>query len=228
LGTQAVAAKRSFRTYTVIGVTRDVEGRRMTSAFSRPSLYLPAPLDSAGMSFAARVKGDPWQGRQALLADLGRIPIAASIRTLKTASGLMGYLLGLAFWVAVFLGGLALALTVSALFSILSFLIEQRTKEIGVRVALGATKREVAWLVVSQAIRPVVIGLSAGTALAAALTTAMLSMPVAALISDVIPVFDLGAYLGSVFVVVTACSIAALVPALRAARTDPMVSLRAQ
>ena len=69
------------------------------------------------------------------------------------------YVLGIAFWVAVVLGGLALVLTVSGLFSVLSYLVEQRAKDIGVHVALGATTRDAARLVLSQLLRPVSIGL---------------------------------------------------------------------
>ena len=54
----------------------------------------------------------------------------------------------------VVLGGLALVLTLSGLFSVLSYLVEQRRKEIGVRMALGATTRNVAGLVLSQSLRP--------------------------------------------------------------------------
>ena len=60
------------------------------------------------------------------------------------------------------LGGLALVLTLSGLFSVLSYLVEQRTKEIGVRMALGATAGDVTRLVLSQSIRPVGVGLLIG------------------------------------------------------------------
>jgi ABC-type antimicrobial peptide transport system permease subunit len=66
------------------------------------------------------------------------------------------------FWLTLVLGALALALTVSGLFSVLSYLVEQRTREIGVGMALGATRGDVAALVVTQLARPVALGLLLG------------------------------------------------------------------
>ena len=83
-------------------------------------------------------------------------------------AGMETYMLQLGFWLTVVLGGLALVLTVSGLFSVLSYVVEQQAKEIGVRMALGATTSNVARLVLSQSIRPVGIGLAAGGGLAAA------------------------------------------------------------
>ena len=75
-------------------------------------------------------------------------------------------------------------LTVSGLFSVLSYVVEQRANEIGVRMALGATTRNIAQLVLSQSLRPVGIGLVAGGGIAAALAIVLMTTPVAAEIGD--------------------------------------------
>ena len=129
------------------------------------------------------------------------------------------------FWVTVVLGGLALALTVSGLFSILSYLVEQRAKEIGVRIALGATTKNIAALVLSQSARPVGFGLLAGGGLAAGLAIVLMSI-LGSESGNTVRVFDPIAYAASLFVIVTACVLAASVPALRAARVDPIATLR--
>jgi ABC-type antimicrobial peptide transport system permease subunit len=153
-------------------------------------------------------------------------PNMGQILTMRTMARMETYFLQVAFWATLILGGLALALTVSGLFSVLSYLVEQRTKEIGVRMALGATSKNVTALVMAQTSLPVMIGLVAGALLVLALATLLLSTPAAGLIGDVIHVFDPIAYLSSLLLIVAACLLAASIPALRAARVDPMRSLR--
>jgi ABC-type antimicrobial peptide transport system permease subunit len=145
---------------------------------------------------------------------------------MRSLAGLQAYILGIAFWVAVVLGGLALALTLSGLFSVLSYVVEQRANEIGVRMALGATTNNIARLVLTQSVRPVGVGLVAGGGLAAALAIALMATPLASQIGSIVHVFDPVAYAASVLVIATACLLAALIPAVRAARLDPIATLR--
>jgi ABC-type antimicrobial peptide transport system permease subunit len=173
------------------------------------------------------VHGDPDQVRRTLLDRLTLVdPNMGQILTLRTMVRMETYFLGIAFWTTLVLGGLALSLTVSGLFSVLSYLVEQRTKEIGLRMALGATSKNVTRLVLAQTSRPVIAGLLAGTALALALATLLLSIPAAGAIGDVIHVLDPIAYVTSLLVIVAACLFAAAVPAARASRLDPMRTLR--
>ena len=136
------------------------------------------------------------------------------------------YLLAIPFWLTLVLGALALLLTLSGLFSVLSYLVEQRTREIGVRVSLGATRRSIAALMLSQSARPVGLGLVLGASLTAALGAALLATPAAAQIGSTVRLFDPIAYAASLLGIVTACAGAALIPALRAARIDPIGALR--
>jgi ABC-type antimicrobial peptide transport system permease subunit len=124
------------------------------------------------------------------------------------------------------LGALALLLTLSGLFSVLSYLVEQRAREMGVRMALGATRRSVAALVLLQSARPVGIGVILGGSLTAALGAALLATPAAELIGSTVRLFDPVAYAASLLCIVAACACAALVPALRAGRIDPVAALR--
>ena len=134
-------------------------------------------------SLIARVHGDPELARQTLLNRLTTIDpdMARQVMTMRTLARMETYFLQIAFWLTVVLGGLALALTLSGLFSVLSYLVEQRTREIGVRMALGATTRDVTRLVLSQSIRPVGFGLFIGGGSAAGLATLLLATPAAAI-----------------------------------------------
>jgi predicted permease len=212
----------SSRSLTVIGVVRD----RGRSSGTSNLVYLPTAPESPRTALMLRVRGNPEQARVALLERLTGLDPAFGILTLRTTSGMQTYLLQIAFGLTIVLGGLALGLTVSGLFSVLSYLVEQQAKEIGVRMALGAATKHVAELVLSQSLRPVGIGLAAGGALATAVAIVLMATPAAAEIGAVVDVFDPVAYAASALVIATASLIAVSVPTLRAARIDPIAILR--
>jgi predicted permease len=213
------------RTLTVIGVVRYAGRPSGTSSLERfRSVYLPTRPESPGTWLFVRVRGDLAQARQALLERLTGLDPVFGVMTLT--NGMQTALLQIAFGLTVVLGGLALALTMSGLFSVLSYVVEQQAKEIGVRMALGATTRNVVTLVLSQSIRPVGIGLAAGGGLAAAVAIVLMASSSASEIGDIVQVLDPVAYAASLLVIVTSCALAVSVPALRAARIDPIATLR--
>jgi predicted permease len=214
------------RTVTVVGVARDVPGFRITDV-KEAGVFLPTSLDVAKTSAIARVQGPPNLARETLLEHLTNVdPNMGNIITLQTVARLETFFLHIAFWVALILGGLALLLTVSGLFSVLSYLVEQRTKEIGVRMALGASSQNVTQLILAQTTRPVMYGLIAGAGSAAALAAAVIATRVGAYISQIVHVTDPVAYVSSLLVIIAACLVAAWIPAARAAKVDPMRTLR--
>ena len=190
-------------------------------------VYVPIGAEAARTSLTMRVHGDPERARRALVERLTAIdPNMGEVTTLRTIARMEAYLLAIPFWLTLVLGALALLLTLSGLFSVLSYLVEQRTREIGVRMALGATSRSIGALVLSQSARPVGIGLLLGGSLTAALGAALLATPAAELIGSTVRLFDPVAYAASLLCIVTACACAALIPALRAGRIDPVAALR--
>ncbi len=216
----------SSRVVTVVGVSRDVTGFRFTGV-KGASAFLPTTLDVPKTMAVARVSGDADLARQTLLDHLTRIdPNMGLIVTMRTVARLERFFLNIAFWIALILGSLALLLTVSGLFSVLSYLVEQRTKEIGVRMALGASSQKITQLMLWQTARPVMYGLVAGAGLAMTLATALLTTEFGAFISEIVRVTDPIAYAASLLVVVAACLLAVWIPATRAARVDPMQTLR--
>jgi predicted permease len=219
-------AGASSRRLTVVGVMRDVKGPLALESFPLRSVYVPTRPESAGTSLTLRIRGDPDRARQVLFDDLmGVDPGLGEVSTMRNRARFPTYVLSVAFWVAVVLSGLALILTASGLFSVLSYLVEQRAKDIGVHMALGATMRDAAALVLSTLLRPVCIGLAIGVALAAAVATMLMAVSDGE-VGTLIKVFDPTAYTTSVLVIVVSCALAATVPALRAARIDPIATLR--
>jgi predicted permease len=214
------------RTFTVVGVVRDVAGFRI-ARYKEAGVYVPITAAAARSSLIVRVQGNPEVARAGLLSRLTAVdPNMGQVVTMKALATLETFFLQVAFSFTLVLGGLALILTLSGLFSVLSYLVEQRKKEIGVRMALGATARDVASLVLSQSIRPVSIGLAVGSALALGLAIVLMATPAADQIGGIVRVFDPLAYGASLLCIGLACALAALIPTLRAARVDPMTTLR--
>ena len=91
---------------------------------------------------------------------------------------------------------------------------------------MGASSQKVTQLMLSQTARPVIYGLVAGAGLAMTLATALIASRFGALISEIVRVTDPIAYAASLLVIVAACLLAAWIPATRAARVDPMQTLR--
>jgi predicted permease len=216
------------RLVTVVGVSRDVAGFRFTDV-KDAGMFLPTSVNSPKTWVAARVKGNADLARRTLVEHLTKVdPNMGMVVTMRTVARLETFFLQIAFWISLVLGGLALLLTVSGLFSVLSYLVEQRSQEIGVRMALGASARKVTQLIVAQTARPVGVGLLAGVGLAASLATILIATPAAAPIAEIVLLTDPVAYMASLLVIVGACLFAAWIPAQRAARLDPMQTLRHQ
>jgi predicted permease len=219
-------AVSAARAYGVIGVVQTIETPAGPFAFEGADLYLPVSLDTAGASLVLRVHGDPELARRALRGRLAGIdPALGEVGTLQTATRLTASLLRIAFWTTVVLGGLALALTASGLFSVLSYLVAQRAREIGVRLALGATARNVASLMLWQSLAPVGVGLLTGGALAGTLATCFV-LTLGGLNRNLLDVYDPVAYAVGGLATLAACVMAVALPAWRAARLDPIETLR--
>jgi putative ABC transport system permease protein len=118
--------------------------------------------------------------------------------------------------------GLALRLAVVGLYGVLSYRVEQRRREIGVRVALGAQRQQVMRLVVGQGLRLAALGIAAGLAGALALTRVLQS-----LLFEVRPT-DPATYAGITALVLVVTAVASYLPGRRAAAVDPMVALRSE
>jgi len=133
------------------------------------------------------------------------------------------YPLRAASWVGFLLAALALGLSVSGLYGVLIYTVNQRTREIGIRVALGATGAAVVRLIVKQSARLAGIGAAIGLIVAFGGLKALTSV----VRLQTISLLDATAFAAAVALVVGAAVLAAYQPARRATRIDPSQALRA-
>jgi predicted permease len=212
--------------FTVVGVVADIH--RQVGGPPVPMLYLPDGRVPASFSpdyLMVRAAGpvDPIIAEvRAVLRSLDpNVPITASVPMSRHVAGpLMAHRLGLTLFVL--FAGLALVLTGFGLYAVVATAVSQQTREIGIRVALGAEASRVLGLVARQGLWPVAIGLTAGLA-AFALGARLIASFMFSL-----PVVSAGALLVVSSVVVAGALLAMFVPARRALGVDPTVALRAE
>jgi len=118
--------------------------------------------------------------------------------------------------------GLALLLAATGIYALLAWSVSRRTREIGIRMAIGAARSDVAGLVLRQALQPALAGVAAGMAGAVALAAIIRTLVVGA------DRFDPVAFAGSAAILTLVAIAAALVPLFRAVRVDPVTALRTE
>jgi ABC-type antimicrobial peptide transport system permease subunit len=209
---------------TIVGVVGDVRQASPAST-PGPELYMPLrqhPYTSSRLQVVVRTDVDP-ESLIPAVRDAVRATapdVATKFTTLRAsvdesiAAPRFRMVLVSAF------ATLALLLAVAGMYAVMSYRTSQRTSEFGLRMALGARTGEMVRLVLQGAAQMAVIGLAAGLALAAAT-----GRVIATMLFGVQPL-DAGAYAGVLLLSVPMILLAAMVPAIRAARVDPMVALR--
>ena len=230
LGTRLGLGKDHLRVGgEVIGVVRDVHDQTLAAA-GRPWVYVVhAQFPVSYLSLALRTGGKPASlvgpARAALAAVDPDVPMDR-VRTM--GEWVSTSMAGRRFY-AWLIGGfaaLALGLAAVGVYGVLAQSVGERTREIGLRVALGAAPGDVTGLVVRQGLRPAALGLGIGLALAVAVTSALTKV-LAPMLFAVRPT-DVATYAAVVAVILAVALVAAWAPARRAARVDPMVALRSE
>jgi predicted permease len=209
----------------IVGVARDGK-YRILAEDPQPYFYLPLRQHfTAQRTLQIRSSGPPeslapivQHAIQALDAD---DPIE-EIQTMKESlGGTLGYFIfRLGASLAAAMGLLGLLLAVVGVYGVVAYAATQRTQELGVRMALGASPRQILALLLKQGVKLVAAGLLFGLAGAWALTRAMSSMLVGVSPSDPLTYVSVAAFLSSITL------LACWIPARRAMRVDPMVALR--
>lgn len=216
---------RDARWFDVIGVAADVKNNGVTEA-AGPEYYIVrrhVAADVTATSYVSIRTGlSPDAMTRWIRSEIGALDPTLPVE-IETMSDRVGKLMATprfdALLLAIF-AAMALLLAAIGLYGVMAFLVAQRTQEIGVRMALGATPREIARLVLGRAARWTFAGAALG--LAASLAGARV---VQSLLYRVAPRDPL-ALAASLIVLVSVAMMAAFVPARRAAAVDPMVALR--
>jgi hypothetical protein len=212
-----------FDTARVIGVVRDAVVGMLGNGGEEACIYFPTHAGVAGNdSVLVRTRGEPACARRQIEGAVDQIaPSAADfINPMDDVLAVQIYPFRVTSWVAGFLAGVALLMTVSGIYGVMSYLVSQRTKEIGIRVALGADVWTVVRMVVRQCAWLAGIGAAAGVGLALAVA------PVFAHQMEVIRPYDWVPYAATAALVMAAAVAAAYAPARRAVGIDPVVTLR--
>ncbi len=214
-----------FASVRVIGIARDaVNGWVGYGGTDWTCIYLPRDVRAPGNVLLARVQDDADLARSRLDAVLNAaLPGGAEeLRTMGEILDFQLYPWRLLYWILSAVGALALLLTLAGLYGVLSYLVAQRTKEIGIRVALGAQPSRVASAVLGRSLR---LSL-AGVALGAVGALGLLRFLASQMDMSIFGSFDVLAFGLGLALVLAAAVLAAWVPARRAARIEPLSALR--
>ena len=206
--------------YEIIGVVRDTKFGDLRREIN-PMMYFPQTIQAA--AFEVRTAGDPQALVPLIRRTVAQINPNLPLRDVTTESQQIDRLLfqeRLVARLSGFFGLLALALACIGLYGLLAYEIARRTREIGIRTALGAQRGDVLRLVVQQGLLLAVVGAVVGIGVAMGVTRYLKAMLYNVRVDDPVTIIAVGALL--VLVALAAC----FLPARRAMNVDPMVALR--
>jgi ABC-type lipoprotein release transport system permease subunit len=221
VGESFLTGRRAWR---VIGVAGDVRSTRLDSIAGYMAYVPERMMQRVHVSLIVRTDGDPVRlagpVRAAIREVLPRRPILQLVPMQDKVAAAAGTPRFFTTLVSVF-GALALTLAAVGLYGIVAYVVRQREREIGVRVALGATPARVVGLMLRRGMAPVLAGLAVGIPLALLATRLLRSLLYEVSASDPVTFVGVAALLAAVALV------ASWIPSRRAARVDPTVTLRA-
>jgi len=213
----------SHRWITIIGVAADIKDRQLTSKQDLQG-YMPYRQGSWNSAvITVRSAAEPTLATGTILAELKRLD--ATIPAYNVSS--MDATIARSYWQQTLYGKMfgafatiALVLAAVGVYGVISYAVSQRTQEIGVRVALGAQRRDVLRLIVGHGALLGALGVAIGLAGALSVTRFLRTLPF-----GVTP-FDPVSFVGVAALLTAIALIASYLPALRAAKVDPVEALR--
>jgi len=219
--------RRGNETITVVGIAHDAKYTSLGETL-QPFIYFAFAQTASPAGHAelfVRTSGEPARLAPVIrrvVRDLDPLLPTPAVTTLSAATSGVLAPQRVAALVTAVLGLVGLLLAAVGLYGIVAYLAGQRTREIGVRMALGASHRDVLRLVVGDGMRPVVVGMVIGLLLAVAVTRLLM-----AFLLGVSPL-DTVTFVAGAALLTAAALTASYLPARRAAATDPVRALRAE
>lgn len=209
----------------IVGIARDVRYESLVEE-PEPTAYLPHPeLTYPFMTLVIKTTGDPAAIVPAVKRELRELDPDQPVSDLRTMSQVMADTVGRARFNTMLLAlfaGLATLLAAVGIFGVMNYSLTMRTREIGLRMALGAQPRKVVMLMLKQGLLLTLIGAAIGLAGALALTRLMTSLLFG------VEATDPATFAVIVVLLMAVSLIACYLPARRAARIDPLIALRAE
>ncbi|HEX7938554.1 MAG TPA: ABC transporter permease [Gemmatimonadaceae bacterium] len=215
--------------FTIVGVVSDIKNNGPIAP-PNPEMYFPMrqipAVQSGSFNIMVRTKaGAPLGVASAVRAAIRRVDQTAAVSNLQSMDDVIAKSLGAPRFYFALLGSfaaIAILLAVAGLYGVLSYTVAQRTREIGIRSALGSTRGRIMTLIASEGLKLVGLGVAVGLAGGVAVTRLMESM-----LYGVSPL-DVGTWVLSALVLSVAGMLAAIVPAQRAARVDPLIAIQVE
>jgi putative ABC transport system permease protein len=209
----------------VVGVVDDIHQHNLAEG-PRPAMYVPYARDPwPFLAIVVRTGGDPAAAASSVTGAVHAVDKDQPVYEIRAMRDVVETSFSprrvRMLFVASF-AGLALALVCTGIYGIVSYGVAQRTHEIGIRMALGAGRKDVLRLVIAQGLKLAVAGAAVGLALAAAL-----SRLIAGMLFDVRPT-DTASFAACLALVMSVAALASFLPARRATRVDPAASLRGE
>jgi putative ABC transport system permease protein len=212
---------------SVVGVAADVKYRGLPqSPNADPDVYFPLlQRPTNNISLAVRTAADPASLTPAIRGELQKLDptlpvynvttMAQQVANQTTQARFSTWLLGI-------FGALALVLSAVGIYSVMAYAVEQRTHEVGIRLALGARSGDVLKLIIKQGLRLALTGVALGVSAALALTQLMKGLLFGVAAADPLT------YTGIALLLTAVALLACWIPARRATKVDPLVALRCE
>ncbi|HKG12067.1 MAG TPA: ABC transporter permease, partial [Pyrinomonadaceae bacterium] len=207
----------------IVGVVGDVRSDSLTKE-AEPTAYFPHPeLAYPFMTLAVRTAGDPAEMAPAVRREISSIDPDQPVSDVRTMNQVMAETVGRARFSTLLFGlfaGLATLLAAVGIFGVMNYSVTLRTREIGLRMALGAQPARVLVLVLRQGLVLTLVGIGIGLLGALALTRVMSSLLFGVNATDPLT------FAAIVPLIAVVSLVACYIPARRATRIDPLVALR--